>query len=228
MELVIAYKNYSSWSLRPWLLMRVAGIEFDQRLLPFAHSDALKEFAAQHDLLPQVPVLLDQLLDQEHVIWDSLAIAEYLAEQFPERALWPADVTLRALARSASAEMHSGFMALRQTFPMNCRAQKQAPTHLITESVQRDLNRLAVLWARFAAAKAKHNAEGAFLCGAFSIVDAMYAPVMWRVRGYGLTVSDDFVAWSAAMYALPEMQEWLAAAQAETWSMPQYDQVGGA
>lgn len=222
MKLVIAYKNYSSWSLRPWLLMRVAGIEFDELLLPFAHSNDLKDFAAQYDLPAQVPVLLDQ----ERVIWDSLAIADYLAEQFPERALWPADVTLRALARSASAEMHSGFMALRQTFPMNCRVQKQAAAHLLTEAVQRDLNRLAALWARFAAAKAKNKAAGAFLCGAFSIVDAMYAPVMWRVRGYGLPVSDDFAAWSAAMLALPAMQEWLAAAQAETWSMPQYDQAG--
>ncbi|MFY0664223.1 MAG: glutathione S-transferase [Natronospirillum sp.] len=222
MELVIAYKNYSSWSLRPWLLMRVAGIDFNEHLLPFAHSNDLKDFAAQHDLPAQVPVLLDQ----ERVIWDSLAIAEYLAEQFPERALWPADVTLRALARSASAEMHSGFMALRQTFPMNCRVQKQAATQVITDAVQRDLNRLAALWTRFAAAKAANKAEGAFLCGAFSIVDAMYAPVMWRVRGYGLTVSDDFSAWSAAMLALPAMQEWLAAAQAETWSMPQYDQAG--
>lgn len=221
MKLVIAYKNYSSWSLRPWLLMRVAGIEFTERLLPFAHSDALKEFAAHHDLPAQVPVLLDQ----DRVIWDSLAIAEYLAEQFPERSLWPKDVTLRALARSASAEMHSGFMALRQTFPMNCRAQKQTPTHLLTDAVQDDLNRLAALWARFAAAKAAHKAEGAFLCGAFSIVDAMFAPVMWRVRGYGLTVSDDFATWSEAMYALPAMQEWLVAAQAEEWQIAKYDQV---
>ncbi|WLD58465.1 glutathione S-transferase [Salinispirillum sp. LH 10-3-1] len=222
MELVIAYKNYSSWSLRPWLLMRVAGIDFNERLLPFAHNNDLKDFAAQHDLPARVPVLLDQ----KRVIWDSLAIAEYLAEQFPERALWPTDVTLRALARSASAEMHSGFMALRQTFPMNCRVQKQAAALVITDAVQRDLNRLAALWARFAAAKADHKDEGAFLCGAFSIVDAMYAPVMWRVRGYGLTVSDEYAAWSEAMYALPAMQEWLAAAQAETWSMPQYDQAG--
>ncbi len=216
MHLYIAYKNYSSWSLRPWLAFKVAGITFDETLLPFAHSDSLDKLAAQYAIPAQVPVLVDE----GHVIWDSLAIMEYAAEQYPDRQLWPEDKWLRALARSAAAEMHSGFFTLRHECPMNCRSQK---TKQVTTDIQADLDRLRVVWEYFAAA---NRPEGDFLCGSFSIVDAMYAPIMWRVSGYGLEVSEHFSRWTAAMKALPAMQEWLAAAQQEEWLMPEYEAMG--
>ncbi|HPE61785.1 MAG: glutathione S-transferase family protein [Thiothrix sp.] len=216
MHLYIAYKNYSSWSLRPWLLMKVAGITFEETLFPFDHSDALERFADTHRIPPQVPVLIDA----ERVVWDSLAIMEYLAEHYPDRLLWPQDAGLRALARCAAAEMHSGFQALRSQHPMNCRASRQVTPG---SAVQQDLKRLKTLWELFE--QAGHPA-GAFLCGPFGIVDAMYAPVMWRVTGYGLSVSEPFARWCKAMQALPAMQEWLASARAEQWQLAQYERIG--
>ncbi len=216
MHLYIAYKNYSSWSLRPWLALKVAGIAFDETLLPFAHNDELDKLAAQYNIPAQVPVLIDE----EHAIWDSLAIMEYIAELYPASHLWPEDKWLRALARSASAEMHSGFVNLRSQCPMNCRSQK---SKRVTPEIQADLDRLKVIWEQFSA---MDKPEGDFLCGHFSIVDAMYAPVMWRISGYGLEVSADFERWMKAMKNLPAMQEWLAAAQQEKWVM-EYDEVMG-
>lgn len=213
MHLYIAYKNYSSWSLRPWLAMKVADIPFDETLLPFAHDNSLKQFSDQYGLPAQVPVLIVDGL----VIWDSLAILEYLAERYPERQLWPAYSALRALARSAAAEMHSGFHALRSQFPMNCRTEKDV---VPSDAVTHELQRLAEIWARF---EQVDKPEGPFLAGEFSNVDAMFAPVMWRVRNYGLRVSPAFDRWAQAMHDLPAMQEWLASARAETWQMPAYE-----
>jgi len=217
MHLYIAYKNYSSWSLRPWIAMKVAGIPFDETLLPFYHDDSLKKFAETEGLPAKVPVLKDQ----GRTIWDSLAILEYLADQYPEAKLWPNDPTLKALARSAAAEMHSGFMALRGEFPMNCRVNV---TVAPSEATQKDLQRLAKIWSDFAKQK---KPEGDFLCGHFTIVDAMYSAVMWRVTGYHLPVSEEFDRWAKAMLALPAMQEWLEASKAESWSVEQYDKVAG-
>lgn len=216
MHLYIAYKNYSSWSLRPWLALKVAGINFEETLIPFAHSDDLDKLGAQYKIPAQVPVLIDE----GHVIWDSLAIMEYVSEQFPDKALWPEEKWLRALARSAASEMHSGFMTLRSECPMNCRAQKSKH---VTPEIQADLDRLSEIWNHFATME---KPAGEFLCGQFSIVDAMYAPVMWRVVGYGLTVSPEFSQWAEAMQALPAMKEWLASAQAEEWVMDAYESMG--
>ena len=213
MHLYIAYKNYSSWSLRPWLALKVADIPFEETLLPFAHDDSLKKFSEQYQLPAQVPVLM---ID-DCIIWDSLAILESLAETYPDKHLWPEDSKLPALARSAAAEMHSGFSALRSHFPMNCRTEKSVAPN---EAVMLDLQRLAQIWQRFEQAD---KPEGAFLAGQFSLVDAMFAPVMWRVRNYGLTVSPAFDRWAQAMYELPAMQEWLASAREETWQMPAYE-----
>lgn len=213
MHLYIGYKNYSSWSLRPWLALKVAGIVFQETLLPFAHDDSLETFSAEYQLPAQVPVLIVD----DCVIWDSLAILEYLAEAYPDKHLWPDSRALRALARSAAAEMHSGFSALRSQFPMNCRTEKTIPAN---EAVKKDLQRLAQIWECF---EQSEKPQGAFLAGRFSHVDAMFAPVMWRVRNYGLTVSPTFDRWAQAMYALPAMQEWLASARAETWQMPAYE-----
>ncbi|TXR54518.1 glutathione S-transferase [Reinekea thalattae] len=221
MHLYIGYQNYSSWSLRPWLAMKVAGIGFEQTLLPFYHSSALKELAAQHEIPAAVPVLEQN----GQMIWDSMAIMETLAEQFPDKKLWPENSTLRALARSVAAEMHSGFSALRSQFPMNCRVSCEVEP---SEASKKDLARLSVLWRKFNQPEYQAVKEsGPFLCGHFSIVDAMYAPVMWRVKGYGLAVSDEFSRWSEAMLALPAMQQWLHDAKQEAWKVEQYDAVAG-
>ena len=222
MKLFIAYKNYSSWSLRPWLALKVAGIEFEEVIFPFYHDASLKDFAKREGTPATVPVLQFQ----EQIIWDSMAIMETLAEAFPDKGLWPKSSAWRAMARSASAEMHSGFIALRSQFPMNCRRQYKVAAN---EATLKDLARLAQLWQTFYQPVSYLSAskkEGPFLCGDFSILDAMYAPVLWRVKNYGLYVSDEFEAWSQAMLALPAMQEWLADAEAEHWVIEDYDGVG--
>ena len=221
MELFIAYKNYSSWSLRPWLAMKVAGLAFEETIFPFYHDTSLTDFAKQEAIPASVPILK---IDNQ-IVWDSMAIMEVLADTYPEANLWPEAKAWRALARSASAEMHSGFMGLRSQFPMNCRRQTKVTAN--AESLK-DISRLAALWKKFYQADevlSASRSEGPFLCGAFSIVDAMYAPVMWRIRNYGLSVSDEFDAWSEAMFALPAMQEWLRAAQEEEWEIAAYDAV---
>lgn len=207
MHLYLTYKRYSSWSLRPWLVMKVFDIPFEESLLPFAHGDSLKQFANRHRIPATVPVLEEN----GHIIWDSLAIMEYLAEKHPAKNLWPANERLRAMARSASAEMHSGFVALRTEHPMNChRIVPVAPSAAVAE----DLKRLAQMWAVFAEIK---KPVGDFLCGEFGIVDAMFAPVAWRVKGYALTVSEQFDQWSKAVMALPAMDEWVADGAQEEW-----------
>lgn len=216
MHLYITYKRYSSWSLRPWLAMKVAGIPFQETILPFAHGDSLRQFAEQHRIPATVPVL-------EHrgqMIWDSLAILEYLAEAYPEKQFWPQDPSLKAFARCASAEMHSGFVALRSEHPMNChRIHPMTPSPV----VQADLNRLAVLWQQFASVR---HSDGEFLCGEFSIADAMFAPVAWRAIGYGLTISDEFDRWSKVLMALPAMQEWVEDGKAESWRVEATESIG--
>lgn len=221
MELFIAYKNYSSWSLRPWLAMKVAGIKFEETLFPFYHNTSLTQFAEQEGIPATVPVLK---MD-EQTIWDSMAIMESLADAYPAANLWPNTTLWRALARSASAEMHSGFIGLRSQFPMNCRRQAKVEANAAS---LKDMARLAQLWQKFYhpdASLVATRSDGPFMCGAFSIVDAMYAPVMWRIKNYGLYINDEFEAWSQVMLALPEMQEWLKAAQNEEWQIAPYDAV---
>lgn len=216
MHLYITYKRYSSWSLRPWLVLQVFDIPFQETVLPFAHDDSLTRFAAQHQLPATVPVLAHE----GRIIWDSLAILEYLAEQFPQQSLWPHDPALRAMARSASAEMHSGFVALRSEHPMNC--HRIAPM-LPSAAVQADLNRLAEIWQRFSQVE---QSKGPFLCGEFSIVDAMFAPVAWRARGYQLNISKAFDQWSDALMTLPAMQQWVSEGAAEPWRVEETERVG--
>lgn len=199
--------------------MQVAGIAFDETVLPIFHDNSLRELASELRVPAQVPILVTDT----QVIWDTLAIAESLADQFPEKNLWPADPDLRALARSAAAEMHTGFMTLRSECPMNCRAAKRLDA---SDALQPDLNRLAVVWDHFARHPGNQQSSEPFLCGNFSIVDAMYAPVAVRIRGYRLSVSDQFASWSKALFALPAMQQWLTEAAAESWSVPHYDNIG--
>jgi len=215
MNLNIAYKNYSSWSLRPWILMKEFDIPFTETLLPFAHTSGLLDFSSDNG----VPALVPILESEGMVIWDSLAIMEYLAECYTDKPLWPEDAKLRAMARSAAFEMHSGFSSLRSQFPMNCRSVKVVEP---SENTKKDLARLAEIWSFFAN---QEKNGGEFLCGGFSILDAMYAPVMWRVTGYGLFVSEEFSSWSKAMRALPAMEEWYQDSLKEEWTISETDNV---
>lgn len=206
MRLVIGNKNYSSWSLRPWLLMRHFGIPFDELRLPL---DTPEFHARVGEWSPtgRVPVLRDGGL----TVWDSLAICEYANERWLGGRAWPQDPARRAVARCAAAEMHSGFGALRAQLPMNVRRQPRAPHW--DGAAARDIARVQELWTELRAAAA---GEGDFLFGGFGIADAMYAPVCVRFRGYGVRLDPACEAYVEAVYALPAMREWVAAALAET------------
>jgi glutathione S-transferase len=206
MRLWIANKNYSSWSLRPWVLMRVLGIPFEERLHPFAaHAQETQERFRQFSPSGKVPCLEDGDLK----IWDSLAITEYLAETHP--TVWPQDRTARAWARSAAAEMHSGFSALRRHCSMSCgqriTLRERAP------SLRSDLARLQELWQA-----GQRRFGGPFLAGAqFTAVDAFYAPVAFRLQSYQLDLDAVCDAYRDRLLALPAMQEWYTAALLEPW-----------
>ncbi len=211
MQLYIGNKNYSSWSLRPWLLMRHSGIAFEEVKLRLAvePDSPFKKKVAEISPAGRVPVLLDE----GFAVWDTLAIAEYLAEKFPGKALWPADRLHRARARSLCAEMHAGFGALRECFGMNIEASlPQVGERLLREreDARQDLARIVEMWSGQLA-----HSGGPFLFGGFSIADAYYAPVCWRIRGYGLPVPDALQRYVEHMLTLPSMQEWTQAALAE-------------
>ncbi|MBY4731703.1 glutathione S-transferase family protein [Cupriavidus pauculus] len=206
MKLVIGNKNYSSWSLRPWLLLRHAGIAFEEVALRLFTPDFDVEIA-RYSPAGKVPTLIDG----DVTVWDSLSISEYVAERFPEKQLWPADAAARATARSVCAEMHSGFGNLRSQMPMNITA-KLAPGIGWNVAVQGDIDRIASIWTDL---RARHGAKGPFLFGAFSVADAFYAPVVSRFATYGVRLPDAAQAYADFMLALPAMQEWIAGARAE-------------
>ena len=197
--LVIGDKNISSWSLRPWLLMKHLGVTFDEVLIRLRQPDTRQQ-ALIHSLSGKVPVLKHNGLR----IWDSLAIAEYLAELYPERHLWPADRAVRAEARSVSAEMHSGFQALRSHLPMDILGRHPGKG-LEGEGVRDDIARVQEIWRD---ARAQFGAGGPFLFGAFSIADAMYAPVVTRFTTYDVPCDTVCAAYMDAIWNLPAMQEW--------------------
>ncbi len=205
MKLVIGNKNYSSWSLRPWLLMRVLELPFEEVLVPLYGPDS-KAALLRHTPSGKVPALHDGAL----VIWDSLAIVEYLAEQYPGVPVWPADGEARALARCVAAEMHSGFTALRTHMPMNCRAS--LPGKGLNDQVLADIARITTLWIE---CRSRHAAEGPFLFGAFSAADAFYAPVVSRFISYAVTLPAACQAYVEAVRELPAMAQWYEAALAE-------------
>lgn len=213
LTLVIGNKAYSSWSLRPWLLMKQAGIEFTEKRISLYAGDA-KQTILQHSEAGKVPVLKDG----ELTIWDSLAICEYLAEKFPGRHLWPADAAARAHARAISAEMHSGFTNVRSQMPMNVR--REIPGRGKTPEVAAEVARIEAIWN---GCRARHGNDGPFLFGAFSIADAMYAPVASRFRTYGASLKGAAVRYVDTILALPAMREWIADAHAETEVNPQYE-----
>ena len=211
LQLYIGNKNYSSWSMRPWVLMRQAGIDFEEvRLrLDFDPASSFKRELAAVSPAGRVPVLVDD----GFAVWDTLAIAEYLAEGFPALALWPTDARARARARSLCAEMHAGFQALRNHFPMNLEARlpEIGQRVLATEAAAaRDLARVVEMWSAQLAASG-----GPFLFGTFSIADAYYAPVCSRLRSYALPVPAVVAAYVERIFALPSVQAWVADALAE-------------
>jgi glutathione S-transferase len=211
--LVCGNRNYSSWSLRAWLCLRKAGVDFETRVLPMDTA----EFAAQIGALSptrRVPVLH---LGSER-IWDSLAIAETVSERFAGGRLWPADMPLRALGRAMAAEMHAGFGALREALPMNCRARDR---HLpIPERVLRDIDRIVALWRQ-----ALDASGGPWLLGEWSIADAMYAPVVLRFRAYIVALPPDARAYCAHWLQDPDLQTWCALAAEEPWVI-EHEEVG--
>jgi glutathione S-transferase len=198
-------KNYSSWSMRPWLALKQTGAEFDEVVIP------LDEPTSRTTILGYSPsARVPALKHGEHTVWDSLAICEYLAELFPAARLWPEDRIERAHARSISAEMHAGFAALREHLPMNIRSS--FPGRGVTPEVQADINRIVAIWIQ---CRTRHAAGGPFLFGHFTIADAMYAPVVTRFRTYRIPLDEIAQAYADAVWALPAVQEWAAAAKNE-------------
>jgi len=212
LKLYIGSKNYSSWSLRPWALLRQAGIPFEEVLVRFDSFDANSQFKQTLAALTptgKVPVLQDGNL----VIWDTLAIAEYLAEQYPDQQLWPADKAARARARSVCAEMHAGFSALRSRCPQNIEASLPDVGALIWRdqpAVRADVARLVTMWRELLV---QHG--GPLLFGRFSIADAYFAPVCMRIKTYGLPVPADIAAYVERVAALPAVAAWIEQARAE-------------
>ena len=205
MKLLIGNKNYSSWSLRPWLLLTHLEIPFEEEKLSF-NDPAFKARVGRHSPAGMVPVLVDG----DVAVWDTLAIVEYVAETFPDRGVWPGDRAARARARSICAEMHSGFGALRNAMPMNCELRFDwVPQDL---PVQRDIARVVASWSD---CRARFGAGGPFLFGAFSAADAYYAPVVRRFLGFAVKLPDVAAAYVATMDALPAMRAWVTAGLAE-------------
>jgi glutathione S-transferase len=212
MQLFIGNKNYSSWSMRPWVLMTQAGIAFDEVLLRFDALTAESRFKREVGKVSpagRVPVLVDD----GFAVWDTLAIAEYLAERFPEKSLWPRDAKARARARSLCAEMHAGFGALREHCPMNLEATlPDIGQQVLAEQagVRDDLARIVRRWTDALAASG-----GPLLFGSFSIADAYFAPVATRIRTYALPVPANVGAYVERLFALQGVQAWVRGALAE-------------
>jgi glutathione S-transferase len=217
LKLIIGNKAYSSWSLRGWLAAKQSGIPFEESVVPLYDADWDKrregdEFAPSSG---KVPILWDG----DVVVWDSLAIIEYLNEKSGGDKFWPADEGARAMARSMAAEMHSGFAALRKNHSMNIR--QVYPAKPVLPDVQAELTRLYELWAQ---ARARFGGDGEFLFGTFGAADIMFAPVVTRIVTYTLPVPRFAPAYMHAVLQHPFMQDWIAAAQEEDWVIQKFEQ----
>jgi glutathione S-transferase len=209
LTLVIGNKNYSSWSLRPWLAMKVAGIAFEETVIPL-YEPGSREQILKYSPSGKVPLLIDD----GQPVWESLAILEHLAERFPQAGFWPADARARSHARAIATEMHGGFQALRRNCPMNLwlpPKKRRQP-----EEVMDDIRRIDVIWSD---CRARFGQGGRFLFGAFGAADAMYAPVATRIRTFELEVGPASNAYIDAVLSLPAFVEWRAAALKEPWVM---------
>jgi glutathione S-transferase len=208
----IGNQNYSSWSLRAWLMLRQTGVAFESVVIPL-YAPGSKEEILRHSPSGKVPALRHG----DVTVWDSLAIGEYLAETFPRAGLWPAALAARAWARSISAEMHSGFVNLRRHLPMNMR--RTVKPRPLTDEVQADVARIAAMWRDCR----RRFGGGPFLFGAFGIADAMYAPVVGRLRSYAVPVDQDTAAYCDAIEGHSPYREWLAAAKQEAMLLEQFE-----
>jgi len=206
-ELLIGDKVYSSWSMRPWLVLKRAGADFTETLIRLRRAETRDEILAAGSANGRLPFLKDGELG----IGDSLAICEYLAEKFPEAGLWPRDMAARALARSAVAEMHAGFHSLRGECPMDLALRE---TRTLSEATHEDIRRIVVLWSGL---RERFGAGGSFLFGAWSIADAYYTPLATRFRSYGVKLSDfgdrgEAGAYAETLLETPEFRDWEAGA----------------
>ncbi len=217
-ELVVALANkaYSSWSLRGWLALKLAGVPFREVVIP------LREANTRTEIIKYSPsAKCPALVDGEVTVWESLAIAEYLAEKYPAAPLWPREAPARGHARAIAAEMHGGFIPLRRALPMNLR--RRIPCPALEDPAQADINRVQAIWRearrRFGGAMGK----GPFLFGGFSAADAMYAPVATRFDTYGVPLESHAEDYVAAVLAHPFMVEWTEAARKEPWIIPEFE-----
>jgi glutathione S-transferase len=211
LHLIIGNKNYSSWSFRPWIAMKVAGIAFDEEVVSLEAKD-FKERVTRISGTGKVPALADGKVQ----VWESLAILEYLAETFPDVRLWPADPEARAHARAIASEMHAGFVPLRRALPMNM--WRPVMRRELAPDVQANVRRIEAIWTD---CRTRHGADGPFLFGGFGAADAMYAPVVSRFHTYDVEVSAVARGYMAAVMALPAWAEWQAAALREPWVLPE-------
>jgi glutathione S-transferase len=209
--LILGNKAYSSWSLRPWIALKQAGIPFEEKVIPI-YMEGSSEAIRKYSPAGKVPILKDGSI----TVWDSLAIIEYVAEKHP--TLWPADPKARAMARSVSAEMHSGFVPLRKLCTMNLR--RHYPNFELSDDVKENVARIETI---FSEARAQFGEDGPFLFGEWTGADAMYAPVVTRFKTYDVKLSKPAQDYCDAVLDLPAMKEWYAAAEAEPWTLPQYE-----
>jgi glutathione S-transferase len=214
LKLIIGNKNYSSWSMRPWLALRANQIAFEEIFIPLYTGDTDKKRILGFTQSGKVPALLDG----DVTIWDSLAIIEYAAERFPQTRLWPEDRASRAHARSISAEMHSGFAALRNECGMNLHRPVGAVT--LSADARADIARIQQIWIE---CRERHGKSGPFLFGAFGGADAMFAPVVHRFRTYAIEVAPEVRRYMDTMVALPAFQEWTRAGLAETLVIEKFE-----
>jgi glutathione S-transferase len=214
-KLVIANKAYSSWSLRPWMLLRHFGVVFEEVVIPLDRPETRARIL-EHSPTGRVPLLVDG----GTVVWDSLAILEYIAEVRPDLAVWPRDRQARALARSLSAEMHSGFQALRRHCP--CQFLREVRKRPLTSEVEDDVRRIEAAWAD---ARTRFGTGGPFLFGSFSAADAMFAPVVNRLHVYDVEIGAQTQAYMGAVMALPAWRDWIEGAQAEPWRIAEYEAI---
>ena len=212
LTLIIGNKNYSSWSMRPWVAMTAFGIPFQEVRVLLDQQDTATKIA-EYSACGRVPVLLAG----EMTIWDSLAICEYLAEQFPDKHMWPQDVAARAMARCVCAEMHSGFTGLRTDMTMNIKAS--LPGRGRTAAAQADIGRISEIWEECLSRFGHHQ----FLFGEFSIADAYFAPVVMRFRTYGVSLAPALNAYCERVQAHPAVARWITEALAETEVAAKHD-----
>jgi glutathione S-transferase len=213
LTLIIANRNYSSWSLRPWLALAATGVDFDEVLVPLGRPETAAEIL-RWSPSGRVPALRDGDL----TIWDSLAICEYLAERFPDAGLWPTDPRVRAVARSVVAEMHSSFTGVRGNMPMNIRASYPGAGR--GPGVDEDVQRITTVWE---SCRHEFGAGGDLLFGGFTIADAFFAPIVSRFRTYGVEVAGVAAEYMDAVWALPAMRDWVEKAHAETMRVDRYE-----